>query len=106
MTRLSDVIELNNQRELEPHKVTAYGFKMAPCLSAEITTRRATEYMVRVENRNRRVYNHEQAGGTSRMYVKVDGLNLFLHEDTELMLTHGNPSYERMTAVAGSVAVL
>lgn len=106
MTRLSDIIDLNTQRELEPEKVTAYGFKAAPCLREEITTRRATEYMVKVDGRNRRVYNYEQENGNGRMYVKVDGLNLFLNEATETMLTHGNPSYEKMTAVAGSVVVL
>lgn len=106
MTRLSDIIDLNDQRELDTAKVTAYGFKMAPCLRAEITVARATEYMVRYDGRDRRVYNWEQENGDGRMYIKADGLNLFVTEDVETMLTHGNPSYERMTAVAGTVTVL
>jgi hypothetical protein len=106
MTRLSDIIDLNNQRELEFHRIEAYGLKEAPCLRAQVTTMRATEYMVKVDGKRRRVYNHEQENGNGRMYVKVDGLNLFLTEEADTMLTRGNPSYDKMTAVAGAVVVL
>jgi hypothetical protein len=102
-TTLNDIIDLTIQPEMDTAKVSAYGFKQAPCLPEEVTVNRATEYMVRYDGRNRRVYNWEQSGRDGRMYIKADGMKLFVTDEVETMLTYGNPSYDRMTPVAGTV---
>jgi hypothetical protein len=37
------------------------------------------------------------------MYIKADGMKLFVTDEVETMLTYGKPSYDRMTMVAGTV---
>lgn len=107
MTRLTDILDLNNQTEIDNSKIEGYGFKAAPCLRAEITISRATEYVLKYDGFTRRVYNWEQENGESRMYVKTDGgyFYRFLTEEAVTMLTHGNPSYDGLTYVAQSVKV-
>jgi hypothetical protein len=102
----NDYIDLYDQAEIDNDKIEGYCFKTAPCLSAEITSMRATEYMLKYDGRLRRVYNFEQARGTSRMYVKVDGYwTLFLTEEAVTMLTYGQPKYDELTYVAQDVRV-
>jgi hypothetical protein len=109
MTRLNDCIDLfsEHQTEIENHKIQAYGLKTAPVLDAEITSARATEYMLKYDGFTRRVYNFEQESGTSRMYINTDGgyYKRFLTDEAEAMLTRGNPSYDKMTLVAQFVKV-
>lgn len=108
MTRINDCISLNKQTEIDNSKIEAYGLRTAPVQTAEITSARATEYVMKYDGFTRRVYNFEQESGSSRMYVNTDGgyFKRFLTEEAEAMLTRGNPSYDRMTMVAQSVSVL
>jgi len=109
MTTLNDCLDLyaDYQTEIENDKIEGYRLKEAPCLSEEITSKRATEYMLKYDGRLRRVYNFEQASGTSRMYINTDGgyWKRFLTEEAVAMLIAGNPSYERLTLVAQLVRV-
>lgn len=109
MTRLNDCIDLfaPYQTEIDNSKIEAYGCREAPVLSEEITSKRATEYVMRYDGHQRRVYNFEQESGTSRMYVNTDGgyFKRFLTEEAVTMLTHGNPGYGALTPVAARVMV-
>lgn len=105
---LNDIIDLSDQLELDAAEVTAYGLRSAPCQRADITINRQTEYMLTVDSFGKtvRVFNFEQSGREGRMYVKDNyGTRLFLAKETEIMLTHGKPSYDYMTPVASSVKV-
>lgn len=101
---LNDIIDLSDQPELDAAEVTAYGLRQAPCMGQDITINRATEYMLTVWGKTVRVFNFEQSGREGRMYVKdAYGHRHFLQEETETMLTRGNPSYDHMTQIAVSV---
>jgi hypothetical protein len=109
MTRLNDVLDLfaPYHTEIDNSKIEGYGCKLAPCLSAEITSKRATEYVIKYDGRVRRVYNFEQESGTSRMYLRTDGGHFmrFLTEEAVTMLTYGEPHYHELTYVAQGVRV-
>lgn len=109
MSSLNDIIDLysEHQTEIDNTKIEAYGFKQAPCLSAEITSKRATEYIIKYDGRVRRVYNFEQESGNGRMYIKTDGgyWMRFLTEEAVAMLTYGEPHYDELTYVAQDVKV-
>ncbi len=103
---LNDIIDLSAQQEFDFDHIEAYGCRQAPCLTEEITINRATEYVLKIGGYQRRVYNWEQSGGNSRMYVKLGwGERFFLPEDAVAMLHHGEPHYGELTAVAQAVKV-
>lgn len=110
MTSLNDCLDLfaPYQTEIDNTKIEAYGLKEAPCLKEEITSKRSTEYMLKYDGFTRRVYNFEQESGTSRMYINTDGgyYKRFLTEEAVTMLTHGQPSYDQMTPVARTLALV
>lgn len=103
---INDYIDLSAQPELDFNLIEAYGCREAPCLSEEVTINRATEYVLRVNGYNRRVYNFEQTGRDGRMYVlQGNGKRFFLPEEAVTMLTYGSPYYGVLTPVAHSVTV-
>ena len=102
----NNTLDLSIQPELDFSLIEAYGYREAPCLSEEITINRATEFVLKINGFNRRVYNFEQTSGNSRMYVKMGyAERLFLPEEAVTMLTYGNPSYGELTPVAQAVTV-
>lgn len=109
MSSLNDIIDLysEHQTEIENGKIEAYGFRMAPCLTQDITINRATEYIIKYDGQVLRVYNWEQSGGDSRMYIKTDGgyWRRFLTEEAVAMLTYGEPHYGELTYVAQGVKI-
>jgi len=103
---LNDIIDLSIQPELDFSKIEAYGCRMAGCQTDGITINRATEYVLRIGGYQRRVYNWEQSGGNSRMYVKTGwGERSFLPEEAVTLLTYGKPEYGTLKLVAHSVQV-
>lgn len=104
---LNDVIDLSAQQEFDFNRIEAYGCRQASCLSEAITINRATEYVLKIDGYQRRVYNWEQSGGTSRMYVKLGfGERYFLPEDAVNMLTYGQPDYGDLKQVAQSLTLV
>jgi hypothetical protein len=104
---LNDIIDLSVQQELDFNVIEAYGCRQAPCLTEDITINRATEYVLKINGYQRRVYNWEQSGGPGRMYVKQGwGERFFLPEAAVTMLTNGNPSYGDLTPVAQTLALV
>jgi hypothetical protein len=103
---LNDIIDLSAQQEFDFSLIEGYGCRQAPCLTEEITINRATEYVLKINGYQRRVYNWEQSGGNSRMYVKLGwGERFFLPEDAVRMLHYGEPHYGELTPVAQAVKV-
>lgn len=103
---LNDIIDLSAQKEFDFDLIEAYGCRPAPCMRQEITINRATEYMLVIGGKPLRVYNWEQSGGNSRMYIKDQwGTKLFLPEDAVTLLTYGQPTYDGLKFVAQSVTV-
>jgi hypothetical protein len=103
---LNDIIDLSAQQEFDFNLIEAYGCRAAGVLTEEITINRPTEYILKINGYQRRVYNFEQSGGSSRMYVKLGwGERYFLPEAAVHMLTYGNPQYGELTTVAHAVTV-
>lgn len=103
---LNDIIDLSIQPELDFSLIEGYGCRMAGCQTAAFTINRATEYVLKINGYQRRVYNWEQSGRDGRMYVKMGwGERLFLPEEAVTLLTYGKPEYGTMKLVAHSVKV-
>lgn len=104
---LNDIIDLSEQPEFDFNLIESYGCRIAPCIRQEITINRATEYMLVVGGKPLRVYNWEQSGGNSRMYIKDQwGNKLFLPEEAVNLLTYGKPEYSHMKLVAQSLQLV
>lgn len=103
---LNDIIDLSAQQEFDFSLIQAYGCRAAGAQPEGISINRATEYVLRIGGYQRRVYNWEQSGGNSRMYVKLDwSERYFLPEEAVQLLTHGQPDYGDLKLVAHSVKV-
>lgn len=106
---LNDIIDLHAdyQPTIDFGLVEAYGNRMGACINAEISINRQTEYVIQYAGKRCIVYNWEQSGGDSRMYIKDQwGTKLFLTEDAVNMLTYGNPEYSHMKLVAQSLQLV
>jgi hypothetical protein len=103
---LNDIIDLTDQPEIDFSLVEAYGCRMGSCMRAEITINRQTEFVIVYNGKRCIVYNWEQSGGNSRMYIKdAWGMRLFLTEEAVAMLHWGEPHYGELTPVAQAVKV-
>ena len=87
--------------------VEAYGCEMAPLVNyANYSKKIASEFVIKYAGKKRRVYSWLTIFGKDAMYVLVKGVETFLPPEVETMLFHGKPSYDQMTPVAATVAVL
>lgn len=86
--------------------VEAYGCEMAPLVNyANHSKKIASEYVIKVFGKKRRVYSWLTEYGNDAMYVLINGVETFVSPEVEAMLTHGNPQYSGLTPVAQAVKV-
>lgn len=91
--------------KLQIEKVEAYGCEGAPVVNyVDVSKKISTEWVLKAGGRKRRVYSWFDHSGTAT-YVLCNGVEFFLSEEVEAMLTYGNPQYGQLTPVAQSVKV-
>lgn len=101
---LKDALRINPTLEITA--VEAYGCEMAPLVNyANHSKKIASEYVLKVGGKKRRVYSWLTEYGTDAMYVLKDSIETFLSAEVTAMLHYGEPHYGGMTPVAQAVKV-
>src|SRR5690348_12898497 len=97
---------LKVRAKLQINAVEAYGCELAPTVRDYVDADKKipSEWVLKCGGRKRRVYSWVDYTGTAT-YVLCNGVEFFLSDEIEAMLTYGKPSYEQLTPVAQSVKV-
>lgn len=85
--------------------VEAYGCEGAPVVNyVDVSKKIASEWVIKAGGRKRRVYSWFDHTGTA-LYVLINGVENFVTDEVDAMLTYGNPQYGVLTPVAQAVTV-
>lgn len=100
---LSEALKIRPR--LDMSAVEAYGAETAPLVNyVNVSKKISSEFILKAGGKKRRVYSWFDSTGTA-LYVLVNGVETFLTEEVDAMLTYGNPKYGEWTTVAQSVKV-
>lgn len=104
MTTFAEAVR--NAPRLSIDAVEGYGCEAAPLVNyVNVSKKISTEFVLKTLGKKRRVYSWFDHSGTG-LYVLINGVETFVTDEVDAMLSYGEPKYGELTPVAQAVTVV